>query len=297
LFATSVSSSVGLHVLESACAASLARAHFPSLKWLASAASLREVRESVNPRTPMSGSSKLRRMQAKIKEKREVAKGTLMVTFDLLGEQVDFVAGQYFWVELLDPPYDDEKGPRRHISVCTSPNDHGVLGLCTRLRDTAFKRSLAELPVGADVDVEQPKGNFLLPTETDKPFVFVAGGIGITVFRSMLLYITEEGLPHRVTLVYSNRDRESTAFLDEMQELAERNPSIRLVLTMTEDEGWEGEKRFIDADMLRDHLDGDLADYRYLVAGPPPMAEAVVEKLQGAGIPEDQIESDRFSGY
>ena len=102
-------------------------------------------------------------MHAKIKEKREVAKGTLMVIFDLLGEEVDFRPGQYFWVTLLDPPYDDEKGPRRHISVVTSPNERGVLGLCTRLRDTAFKRSLAEMPVGADVDVEQPKGNFLLP--------------------------------------------------------------------------------------------------------------------------------------
>src|SRR5262245_43538992 len=236
-------------------------------------------------------------MHAKIKEKREVAKGTLMVTFDLLGEEVDFTAGQYFWVTLLDPPYDDEKGPRRHISVVTSPNERGVLGLCTRLRDSAFKRSLAELPVGTDVDVEQPKGNFLLPTETDRPFVFVAGGIGITVFHSMLLYITEEGLPHRVTLVYSNRDRESTAFLDELQELAQRNPNIRLVLTMTDDEGWDGETRRIDAVMLRDVLEGDLNDYRYLVAGPPGMAKAVEAELKGAGIPEEQVASDSFSGY
>jgi NAD(P)H-flavin reductase len=75
-------------------------------------------------------------VRAKIKEKREVAKGTLMVVFDLLGEEVDFEPGQYFWVELLDPPYDDEKGPRRHITVVTSPNERGVLGLCTRLRDS-----------------------------------------------------------------------------------------------------------------------------------------------------------------
>jgi NAD(P)H-flavin reductase len=68
-------------------------------------------------------------MQAKVKEKREVAKGTLMVVFDLLGEEVDFTPGQYFWVTLLDPPYDDDKGPRRHITAVTSPNDRGVLGL------------------------------------------------------------------------------------------------------------------------------------------------------------------------
>src|SRR5437763_16035457 len=122
-------------------------------------------------------------MRARIKEKREVAKGTLMVVFDLLGRKVDFRPAQYFWVELLDPPYDDEKGPRRHISVVTSPTERGVLGLCTRLRDSAFKRSLAELPVGAEVDVEQPKGDFVLPEETDRPYGFGAGADGSTGLR------------------------------------------------------------------------------------------------------------------
>src|SRR6266516_3841516 len=145
-------------------------------------------------------------MRALIQEKREVAKGTLMVVFDLLGAEVDFRPGQYFWVTLLDPPYDDEKGPRRHISVATSPTERGVLGLCTRLRDSAFKRTLAELELGAEVDVEEPKGSFVLPEETDRPYVFVAGGIGITVFRSMLRYIAAEQLGHTVTLIYSNRD-------------------------------------------------------------------------------------------
>jgi len=236
-------------------------------------------------------------MQAKIKEKHEVAKGTLMVLFDLLGEEIDFTPGQYFWVTLLDPPYDDEKGPRRHITVVTSPNERGVLGLATRVRDSAFKRSLAELPVGAEVDVEQPKGDFLLPDDTRQEYVFIAGGIGITVFRTMLRYIAEEGLPHRVTLVYSNRDRESAAFLDELEELAEAHPNLELVLTMTDDPGWDGETRRIDAEMLRDHLGDELGSFTYLVAGPPSMVEAVVDALRGAGVPEDQVRPERFSGY
>jgi NAD(P)H-flavin reductase len=236
-------------------------------------------------------------VRALVKEKREVAKGTLLVIFDLLGEQVDFRPGQYFFVTLPDVGYQDRRGLRRHITVVTSPNDAGVLGLCTRLRDSAFKRSLAELPIGAEVEVEEPKGNFVLPDETDRPYVFIAGGIGITVFRSMLRYIAEEGLPHRVTLVYSNRDRESTAFLDELVELERANPNLRLVLTMTEDPEWEGETRYVGPDLLRDHLDGALESFTYLVAGPPAMVEAVAETLRDAGIPEEQVRVDRFSGY
>ena len=236
-------------------------------------------------------------MRALIKEKREVAKGTLLVVFDLLGREVDFKPGQYFWVTLLDPPYEDEKGPRRHISVVTSPNERGVLGLCTRLRDSAFKRSLAELPIGAEVDVEEPKGDFLLPEVTDQPYVFIAGGIGITVFRCMLHYIVEEQLPHRVTLVYSNRDRDSAAFLDELVELEKVNQNLRLVLTMTEDPAWDGETRRIDAELLQDHLGDELQSLTYLIAGPPAMVEGVVETLQGAGVPEERIRPARFSGY
>src|SRR5947209_1415843 len=191
-------------------------------------------------------------MQARIKEKREVAKGTLFVVFDLLGAEVDFRPGQYFWVTLLDPPYDDEKGPRRHITVATSPTERGVLGLCTRLRDSAFKRSLAELPVGAEVEVEEPKGTFTLPEETDRRYVFVAGGIGITVFRSMLRFIADERLSYRVTLVYSNRDRESAAFLDELQDLERRIPGFRLCATMTQDTSWSGETRRVGPDLLHD---------------------------------------------
>jgi ferredoxin-NADP reductase len=236
-------------------------------------------------------------VKARIKEKRDVAKGTLMVVFDLLGEEVDFQPGQYFWVTLLDPPYDDEKGPKRHISVVTSPTERGVLGLATRIRDSAFKRSLVELPEGAEVEVEQPKGSFVLPEETDRLYVFIAGGIGITVFRSMLRYIADKGLPHRVTLVYSNRDRESTAFYDELRELEAANPNLEVVFTMTEDPGWEGETRRIDADMLRDHLGEELDSYTYLVAGPPAMVDGVAEALQGAGIPEEQVRPARFRGY
>ena len=138
-------------------------------------------------------------MRARIKEKREVAKGTLMVVFDLLGSEVDFRPGQYFWVTLLDPPYDDEKGPRRHISVVTSPNERGVLGLCTRLRDSAFKRSLAELPVGAEVEVEEPKGSFVLPEETDRPYVFIAGGKTYQIANQDFAGLKDHG-GHKVAL-------------------------------------------------------------------------------------------------
>jgi hypothetical protein len=72
-------------------------------------------------------------VRARIKEKQEVAKGTLLVTFDLLGEEVDFGPGQYFFVTLPSVGDEDDKGLRRHITVVTSPNEKGVLGFATRM--------------------------------------------------------------------------------------------------------------------------------------------------------------------
>jgi ferredoxin-NADP reductase len=236
-------------------------------------------------------------MKARIKEKQEVAQGTLLVTFDLLGDQVDFTPGQYFFVTLPDVGHQDERGLRRHITVVTSPNEKGVLGFATRMRDSAFKRSLAELPIGTEVEVEPPKGSFALPDDTSRPLVFVAGGIGITVFRSMLRYIREGRLPYRVTLIYSNRDRQSAAFLDELRELEHALPDFRLILTMTQDPGWQGEKRKIDAQFFRDYLGETLNAYTFLVAGPPAMAEGVQKALEAAGVREENVIAERYSGY
>jgi ferredoxin-NADP reductase len=236
-------------------------------------------------------------MRALVKEKQEVAKGTLLVKFDLQGEEVDFKPGQYFFVTLPDLGHQDERGLRRHITVVTSPNEKGVLGLATRIRDSAFKKTLTEVAVGAEVEVEPPKGSFVLPDDTSRPLVFIAGGIGITVFRSMLLYIREEGLPYRVTLVYSNRDVESSAFLDEVRALEGKLPDFRLILTMTDDPSWSGDKRRIDADFIREHFGDDLDQYTFMVAGPPEMAESVQASLLEVGVEEGNLTADRFSGY
>ena len=236
-------------------------------------------------------------MRARIKEKQGIAKGTLLVTFDLLGEELDFKPGQYFHVTLPNLRDDDDKGLRRHITVVTSPNEKGVLGFATRMRDSAFKRTLRELPVGSEVEVEPPKGSFGLPEDPSRALVFIAGGIGITVFRSMLRYIHEEQLPYRVTLIYSNRDRSSTAFLDELRQLEQALPDFKLILTMTQDPGWEGESRKVDSEFVNDCLGDDLDQYTFLVAGPPAMAEGVQGALQKAGVRDENMIAERYSGY
>ena len=233
-------------------------------------------------------------MRATVAEKREVAKGTLFVLF-AVEDYPEYRPGAYFWVELPDRGHSDEKGLRRHISLATSPTERGVVGLATRLRDTAFKRTLAELEVGDEVEVEEPRARSCSP-RTRTRSTSSSQADRITVFRSMLRFIADEQLPYRVTLVNSNRDRESSAFLDELEELERRIGGLRIVLTMTDESGWEGETRHLDADVLGE-LVGGLEGKTFLVAGPPAMAEAVADSLRSVGLSEDRVLADKFSGY
>jgi ferredoxin-NADP reductase len=113
----------------------------------------------------------------------------------------------------------------------------------------------------------------------------------------MVRYIAEEHLPYRVTLIYSNRDRESTAFLDELMELERELAGFRLVLTMTDDPIWDGESRKIDAQFFEEYLEGDLNQYTFLVAGPPGMTEAMEEALGEAGVKDENVIAEGYTGY
>ena len=235
-------------------------------------------------------------MKAEIKERKEVASGTLLVVFDLLGMNVEFKPGQFFFVELIDPPENDEKGARRQFSFVNSPNEKGVITMATRLRDSAFKRSLAEMPLGSEVVIVDGGGDFTLPDEEKKPLVLVAGGIGITPFISMTRYVTEAGLKHQVSLLYSNRDRQSAAFLAELEGRAKDNDHLELILTMTDDPAWEGETRKVDGKFISDHVKDPEASTFY-VAGPPAMNEAVVSELVKLGIRKEDVQVSDFAGY
>ena len=115
--------------------------------------------------------------------------------------------------------------------------------------------------------------------------MFVAGGIGITVFRSMLRFIADERLPYRVTLVYSNRDRESAAFLDELEELEERIEGLRRRPDDDRRRRLGGRDAAGSTQSVLGELVGELEREAFLVAGPPAMAEAVGRRARGGRRP------------
>jgi ferredoxin-NADP reductase len=198
---------------------------------------------------------------------------------------------------LIDPPAEAGQSSRT-LSLVSAPFEQELV-VATRMRDTAFKRALKALPEGASIRLSGPFGMFTLG-DTGRPAVFIAGGIGITPFMSMLRQAAEERSPQALFLAYSNRRPEDSAFPDELQGLERRNKHFRLMATMI-DMGksareWSGERDFVDADMLR-RLVGDLAAPIFYIVGPPAMVEAMQWTLDGVGIAKDRIHTEEFYGY
>lgn len=228
-------------------------------------------------------------------KKKLVARETLSVTFKV-DEKIEFIPGQYITISLINPPYHDAEGDSRIFSINNSPKEKGILQVATRLRLTAFKNSLKELPVGTKVTIDPPGGHFILPDEISSPLVFIAGGIGITPFMSILRYLAEKKPEIRVTLIYSNRDQESAAFIDELSTLDKKMNHFKLIAIMTNDYAWQGESRHINTQLIKDYFPVPGENIYYL-AGPPAMVKTIYTTLKDAGIEESHIKTENFDGY
>ena len=225
-----------------------------------------------------------------------IADGTLAVTFQLAEPPARFTPGQFLVVELINPPYHDDKGLQRYFSITNLPNDQGELSIATRLRDSAFKKSLAEMPLGWPVEIKSISGEFTLPADSSTPLAFITGGIGITPFMSMLRQATQKAYLHQIALLYFNRNLQSAAFIDELRELAEQNRNLNLVLIMTEENDWQGENRKVSPELIKQYLP-QWPSTRFMIAGPAGMVDEVSQTLYGMGVARDNVITENFAGY
>jgi len=132
--------------------------------------------------------------RTRLSSRNSVAEGTMAFYFARpMG--FSFQAGQASDLTLLNPPETDSEGNIRTFSIASPPFEE-QLTFATRMRDTAFKRSLKVVPLGSEVQIAAPSGSFTLHKNANKPAVFLAGGIGITPFLSVVRQADHDRLPH-----------------------------------------------------------------------------------------------------
>jgi ferredoxin-NADP reductase len=233
-----------------------------------------------------------------LNDRQEVAKDTMAFWFETLGTGYTFKAGQSADFILIDPPETDGEGNARSFSFATSPNNRTSFMVAMRMRATAFKKTLQAIPLGTAVKVSSPMGSFTLHKDSSRPAVFLAGGIGITPVRSIIGWATEEQLPHRLYLFYSNRTPGEATFLDRLESWSKQNRNFKLIPTVTASSysGWPYEFGRIDREMLTKHLP-ETENSVYYLSGPPAMVAAMRQLLEDLGVSEDNLKTEEFAGY
>ncbi len=230
--------------------------------------------------------------------KMEVAERTVAFRFEK-PHGWTFKAGQFIEVTLINPSESDEEGNTRAFSIASAPSEPALL-VATRMRDTAFKRVLGGLPLDTQVQIEGPFGDLVLHNKSSRSAILLSGGIGITPLRSIVVRATRERLPHRIFLFYANRRPEDAPFLDELKVLEQENPNFKFVPTMTEMSGskrsWQGEIGRVTLDLVRKYVKNDQSAM-YYITGPAGMVSGLHSMLNQAGVDDDDIRMEEFSGY
>lgn len=232
-------------------------------------------------------------------KKEKVSADAYSFFFDRKETQFSFLPGQYIRMT-LDIKNPDERGNPRFFTIASSPTEEDYVMITTRVIKSAFKKTLLDLVPGTKVKLDGPFGNFVLNEEDKNPRIFLAGGIGITPFRSMVVYAHDKKLAIPMTLFASSSRTDDTVYFDELKKVEEELLDFRYIVTVTKPEEskikWNGETGRIDEEKLRKYTD-NVSEPVYYISGPNAFVTAMHELVKGLGVDPQKIKTEVFPGY
>jgi len=234
----------------------------------------------------------------KLREKMRIAPDIYDFSFNA-DRKFAFQPGQYLeWT--LGHKHPDNRGNRRYFTIASSPTEKNIrLGVKFYPDSSSFKKSLTSMGIGSEIVASQLAGDFVLPRNRQQKLVFIAGGIGITPFRSMIKYLMDRNEKRSIILFYSNKIASDIVYQDVLNESYEKL-GINTVYTLTDTElipdSWSGQKGYITEQMIMK----EVPDYRermFYISGPHSMVVAFEKVLKNIGIAKRYIKTDFFPGF
>jgi ferredoxin-NADP reductase len=220
--------------------------------------------------------------------------------FDKKDQQLNFLPGQYIRMSLphLNP---DNRGTGRFFTISSSPLETDYIVITTRILQSTFKQTLNNLRIGEKVKIFGPMGNFYLDETDPTPKVFLAGGIGITPYHSILKYAAAKNMQTPLTLFVSFSTTQEMVFFEELTHIAQEHTNIKVIYTITQPENsqskWEGETGRISGELIKKYITNPF-DQKYYIVGPTGIVESMHKLLQEElKLPEEKIITENFPGY
>lgn len=236
-------------------------------------------------------------MNLKLIHKEKIANDSWELIFEK-PEGFVYEPGQ-FLETYLDHPNQDDRGIKRWFTMSSSPTESDLM-ITTRLveKHSSFKEAFFKLSAGDVIEAKGPMGSFIMPKDTSKKIVWIAGGIGITPFRSQMKFLLDNQEQRDITLIYSNRTINDVCFADLWVMAQSKLDKFKYVQTLVDEvpEGWNGETGVVDEAMIQKHVE-KIEDCEFYVSGPEPMVEAFKPMLEKLGVKEESIHQDWFPNY
>lgn len=205
-------------------------------------------------------------------------------------EGLKFRPGQFAWLTIQNSPFSVYENP---FSFSTSALDQARLGLTIKAVGD-FTSTVKNIPPGTRAYLDGPYGAFTTDRHEGPGFVLVAGGVGITPIMSILHTLEAREDVRPVTLVYAVKTLEAATFREELERL-EMKLNMRLVFVVEQPpDDWQGERGFVNGEMLAKYLPAEPERREYFICGPPPMIDAVEKALVEQGVPPEKIHSEKF---
>jgi len=211
--------------------------------------------------------------------------------------KLKFKPGQYLeWT--LAHPRSDSRGNRRYFTIASSPTEKSIrMGVKFYPDASSFKRRLGSMQIGNKIIASQLAGDFTLPKNTEQKLAFIAGGIGITPFRSMIKYMLDTNQRRPIVMIYSNKTSADIAY-KEIFDQAEKQLEIKTIYAMTGEsaQGRDGFVGKVDGQTIEREIP-DFMERAFYLSGPNSMVVAFEEILKKLGVKKSHIKKDYFPGF
>lgn len=237
------------------------------------------------------------RLILNLQEKLKLSKDTYLFIFKK-GNNLSFLPGQYMeWT--LPHKKVDSRGNRRYFTISSSPTEKNMaITVKFYSKPSSFKNELENISKTKRITASQVSGDFVLPKNINTPLVFIAGGVGITPFRSMVKYIVDKNLKTNIILIYSNRSEDEILFSDLFKTAEKNGVKTKYVLTDKENlpKNWNGLIGHIDSETIKKVIP-DYKTRKFYLSGPQMMVINFKKLLIDLSVPKENIKTDFFPGY